>query len=307
MPTPPAFSPLPPRDGVAASCLVLPDGQWPSLLDFLCQRFPHVAHSWAQRLANGRVWDQHGQPLAADAPYRRGQRLWYFREVADEVVVPFAMDILYRDAHLLVVDKPHFLAAVPGGRHVQETALTRVRRLPGLAEAVPIHRLDRETAGVMVFCLDPASRGAYQRLFAQREVVKVYEAIGRWQPQLAQPCVHRSRLVELPATFVMSEVPGAANSETQIRLLARRGAWAHYQLQPLTGKKHQLRAHLAALGAGIAHDPWYPVWQAPKAVDDFSRPLALLARSIAFTDPVSGQPRFFASQRQLDWPQEAAL
>lgn len=300
-----ADCPLPPRDGVHASCVVLPQEDWPSLLAYLCQRFAHVADSWQPKLAAGELWDASGQPLAPTAPYRPGQRIWYFRSVDDEPAVPFDIDILYRDARLLVVDKPHFLASVPGGRHLRETVLTRLRREPGLATASPIHRLDRETAGVMLFCLDPAARGAYQRLFEARAVYKCYEAIAPYRDDLALPLLHCSRLQEAPGEFVMREVAGEPNSDTLIELLQRRGDWAQYRLTPGSGKKHQLRAHLAALGIAIANDPWYPDFRNDKAVDDFAHPLALLARRIAFTDPVDGSARVFDSRRQLAWPTDS--
>ena len=299
-----ASCPLPPRDGVHASCVVLPHETWPSLLAYLTQRFAHVADSWQHRLAAGELWDDAGQPLPPDSPYRAGQRLWYFRSVDAETPVPFDIDILYRDDSLLVVDKPHFLACVPGGRHLRETVLTRLRRDPSLAEASPIHRLDRETAGVMLFCLQPSARGAYQRLFASREVHKQYEAIGRYRADLALPLHYRSRLQELPGGFVIQEVAGEPNSDTLIECMQQRGAWAQYRLTPGSGKKHQLRAHLAALGIAIANDPWYPVFHNDKAADDFSRPLALLARRIAFIDPIDGRERVFDSRRALVWPQE---
>ncbi|WP_246210802.1 pseudouridine synthase [Vogesella oryzae] len=299
-----ADCPLPPRDGVHASCVVLPQQHWPSLLAYLRQRFAHVADSWQHRLAAGEVWDDCGQPLTPAAPYMPGQRIWYFREVADETAVPFEIDILHRDDRLLVVDKPHFLACVPGGRHLRETVLTRLRRDPALANASPIHRLDRETAGVMLFCLDPAARGGYQRLFEARAVYKSYEAIAPYRADLALPLQHRSRLEELPGGFVMREVAGEPNSDTLIELIQRRGDWAQYRLTPGSGKKHQLRAHLAALGIAIANDPWYPDFNNDKAADDFSRPLALLARRIAFTDPFDGSERVFDSRRQLAWPED---
>jgi len=295
---------LAPRDGVHASCVVLPHETWPSLLAYLIQRFAHVADSWQHRLAAGELWDDAGQPLQSDSPYRAGQRLWYFRSVDAETPVPFDIDILYRDERLVVVDKPHFLACVPGGRHLRETVLTRLRRDPSLAEASPIHRLDRETAGVMLFCLQPSARGAYQRLFASREVHKQYEAIGRYRADLALPLHYRSRLQELPGGFVIQEVAGEPNSDTLIECMQQRGAWAQYRLTPGSGKKHQLRAHLAALGIAIANDPWYPVFHNDKAADDFSRPLALLARRIAFIDPINGRERVFDSRRTLPWSQE---
>lgn len=297
-------SPLPIRDQIAPSYAWLPEGQWPDLLSWLLHRFPHVGELvLRERLARGEIVDEEGRALRAESPYRAGRRIWYYREVPDEPVVPFEAVILHRDERLLVVDKPPFLATVPGGRHLRETVLTRLRHQLGLPALTPVHRLDRETAGLVLFCLHPPSRGAYQQLFARREVVKVYEAIAPFREGLALPRVHRSRLEEGSRDgqrfFTMAEVAGESNSETRISLLEQRGAWARYQLEPFTGRKHQLRAHMAALGIPIAHDPWYPVMQAAK--EGFDRPLQLLARRIAFTDPFSGEPREFFSQRSLAW------
>lgn len=163
----------------------------------------------------------------------------------------------------------------------------------------PIHRLDRDTAGVMLFCADAASRGAYQTLFQSREVYKEYEAIAPVIPHLALPLVYRSRLQPRAGHFIMQEVQGEQNSETRIELMGAGSVWAHYRLQPVTGRKHQLRVHMAALGMPIRHDTFYPVLREPDSKDDFDRPLQLLARAIAFTDPISGVARRFESQRSL--------
>ncbi len=294
-------SPLPHRDGVAPSYLWLPCEQWPDLITFLLQRFPHMDEAVLRgRLARGELVDEAGQPLAAQSPFQPGKRIWYYREVEDETPVPFEETILHRDERLLVVDKPHFLSMIPAGKHLRETLLTRLRHKLALPDLTPCHRLDRETAGVTLFCLHPPSRGAYQKLFEARTVQKTYEAIAPWRAELSLPCVHRSRLEEGEGFFTMQEVAGEPNSETLIELIARRGDWAHYRLSPHTGKKHQLRAHMAALGIPIQHDPWYPTLLPAKG-DDFSRPLQLLARSIAFIDPFSGEPRSFSSQRTLAW------
>lgn len=293
--------PLPLRDGVAPSFMNLPGGRWPSLLAFLIERCPHVAPElWHDRLRRGAIYDHAGNPLALDSPYPGHGRIWYYREVPPETPVPFDSPVLYRDENLVVADKPHFLACIPAGRHLQETLLTRLRAQLDLPHLSPIHRLDRETAGVMLFCADPARRGAYQQLFASRTVQKEYEAIAPYRAELALPRVHRSRLEERSDCFVMHEVPGEINSETRIELLETRGDKARYRLLPHTGKKHQLRAHLAALGIPIANDIWYPTLLPDKG-SDFSRPLLLLARSIEFIDPLSGVSRRFESQRQLDW------
>jgi tRNA pseudouridine32 synthase/23S rRNA pseudouridine746 synthase len=295
----PHASPLPVRDGIAPSYLWLPQGHWPNLLDFLLQKFSHLDPAiLRQRLAQGDIVDETGQALRADSPYRPGSCIHYYRVVPDEPVVPFEETILFRDERLLAVDKPHFLATIPGGRHLRETLVVRMRAKLDLPELTPIHRLDRETAGVVLFCLHPPSRGSYQRLFEKRSVSKVYEAQAPYRDDLVLPHVHRSRLAEVQDFFLMREVEGQPNSETRIDLIERRGSEALYRLEPHTGKKHQLRAHMAALGIPIRNDRWYPQLQETEA-DDFSHPLKLLARAIEFIDPVSAEPRRFESRRSL--------
>jgi tRNA pseudouridine32 synthase / 23S rRNA pseudouridine746 synthase len=287
------------RDGVGASHVHLPDGHWPTVLAFLCERFPRLGVDvWRERIARGLVSDDRGAPIAADTPYRSGLRVRYFRELAQETPVPFDAQILHRDDHLLVVDKPHFLPVVPAGRHVQQTLLVRLKRELGIDELVPLHRIDRDTAGVVLFSLNPLTRAAYQQLFPRRAVVKVYEAIAPLRTELAAPQVRRSRIEPGEPFFRMREVDGTPNSETRIEIIETRGALVRYRLMPVTGRKHQLRVHMAALGAPIVNDPFYP---ALRGVDegDFSRPLQLLAKSLAFDDPLSGERRRFESNREL--------
>ncbi|QLG88840.1 pseudouridine synthase [Chitinibacter bivalviorum] len=300
-----AVSPLPPIDGLAPSCVALCPGPWDTMLAFLEERFPYLEAGLLQtRLAAGEIYDDAAQPVAADAPFVAGGYLWYYRAVRQETRVPFEIDILYQDERIIVVDKPHFLSTIPAGRFVKETALVRLRVLLGIQEIAPMHRLDRETAGVLLFCLDPASRSAYQQLFESREVQKQYEAIAPYRAELDLPLVHRSRLERASGEFfTMAEVAGEPNSETKISLIERQGAWARYFLEPHTGKKHQLRAHLAALDIPIVNDPWYPVVLDEKG-DDFSKPLQLLARELRFIDPFTQEARCFRSQRTLLWPIE---
>lgn len=300
----PRPSPLPVRDHVAPSYAWLPAGEWPHLLAWLVERFPHLDEAVLRdRLARGEIVDEAGRTMTADTPYRPGARIWYYREVPPETPVPFTETVLYRDERLLVVDKPHFLATVPGGRHLRETLLARLRAKYDLPHLTPIHRLDRETAGVVLFCVHPPSRGAYQQLFEQRSVEKTYEAIAPFSIDLELPQVRRSRLQEGACEgqpfFIMGEVEGEPNSETRIELVERRGDMAKYRLAPHTGRKHQLRAHMAALGVPILNDPWYPRFTEDK--EDFSQPLQLLAREIAFTDPISGEARRFESGLRLSW------
>lgn len=294
-PTPP----LPVRDGVAPSYIWLPEGRWDNLLAFLTTHFPEISPAtWLARLDKGEVADQYGTPLHAASPVRRGLCIWYYRELEGETPIPFAERILHRDQDLLVVDKPHFLPVTPGGRFLHETLLVRLKKSTGLEHLTPIHRLDRETAGVMLFSHNPATRGLYQGLFRQRSMCKTYHALAPALPQLQFPLTHRSRMEEAERFFVMREVPGEPNSETHIDVLERRGDLWLYELQPVSGKKHQLRLHLASLGAPILNDSFYPV-ALPCKGDDFSAPLQLLAKAIAFDDPQTGERRYFESSKTL--------
>jgi len=286
-------------DGLAPSRLQLPPGPWTTVFECLCARFPGVgSRAWRDRFARGRVLDAAGRALPVDAPYRVGAEIRYYREVIDEPRIPFEETVLHVDEHLVVVDKPHFLPVVPAGRFVRETLLARLVQRFGNADLVPLHRIDRTTAGLVLFSLNPATRRAYQDLFRQRQIVKGYEALAPALPALDFPLLRRSRIEAGEPFFRMREVEGEPNSETRIEVLAREGAQWRYSLSPVTGRKHQLRVHMAALGAPILNDALYPELLA-EAADDYARPLQLLAKSLAFEDPVSGAPRRFESQRIL--------
>ena len=283
-----------------ASRFQLPPGPWATVLDCLCARFPAIDRQvWRDRFARGRVLDTGGTAVAVDAPFRAGMEIRYFREVHDEPTIPFDETVLHVDAHLLVADKPHFLPVTPAGRFVTQTLLARLVRRLGIAELVPLHRIDRDTAGLVLFSVDPATRAAYQDLFRLRRIDKVYEALAPALPDTAFPLTRRTRLAPGEPFFRMCEVNGDPNSETRIDVLERGprdrgdGIWS-YRLQPVTGRKHQLRVHMAALGAPILNDAFYPLL-ATRPADDYARPLKLLAKSLAFVDPLSGQPRRFES------------
>ena len=285
----------PVRDGVPASRLQLPPGPWGTVLEALCARFPQVAaETWRERFARGRVLGADGRELAVSAVFRAGVEVHYFREVADEAPIPFAESIVHADAHLVVADKPHFLPVAPTGAWVRETLLTRlVERLDNPA-LVPLHRIDRETAGLVMFSAQRSSRARYQALFREHGIDKVYHALAPPLPGLARPHVHRSRLEPGEPFFRMREVPGAANSETVVDVLERGATDWLYDLRPVTGRKHQLRVHMAALGAPILNERLYPQL-GDLATDDHARPLQLFARSLAFDDPLSGERRRFES------------
>lgn len=305
--TRPARPPLPTRDGVSPSSVALPSGPWPTVLDFMAERLPAVSRTeWQARMLAGDVLDDDGQPVPPHAPYRPQTRLHYWRALPFEHRVPFQEGIVFMDEHLVIADKPHFLPITPKGRYVQETLLVRLKRRLGIDTLVPIHRLDRETAGLIAFSVQPHERNVYQALFRERAVDKVYEAVAPLRPDLALPMKHRSRLVDSAHFMAMEEVPGEPNSESLVELQDAdpdRGLGL-YRLSPRTGKRHQLRAHLHALGIPIVNDRIYPVLQPADPLDapDWQHPLQLLARHLAFDDPVTGQRRSFTSQRSLDWP-----
>jgi tRNA pseudouridine32 synthase / 23S rRNA pseudouridine746 synthase len=289
----------PMRDGVSASCVVLPSGPWPNLLAFLCARFPSVSCAeWQQRLDSGNVVDDQGHTANAADLVQLGRRLYYYRNMVAEPRIPFEAQILWQDADLLVVDKPHFLPVMPSGKYVQETLLVRLKVQLGLEALAPIHRIDRDTAGLVLFSVNPASRNAYHALFRDREVAKTYECIAPWNPALAWPQHRESRIAESTHFLQQTEVEGPANAVTDIAPLEVMDQWARYQLRPLTGQRHQLRVHMAALGLPLLFDGIYPTLT-PEGSSDYARPLQLLAKSIAFTDPLSGQQRSFSSQRSL--------
>ena len=275
------------------------------MLEFLHHRMPSVAREdWAQRLAHGQVLAENGEALAPDAPYVGGTRVYYYRDVPDEMPIPFEETVLFQDAHLVVADKPHFLPVTPGGRYVRQTLLVRLQQRLGLPQLAPLHRIDRETAGLVLFAVNPSERGAYHALFSERAIHKTYEAIAAHRPEMNFPFTRRSRIEEDPERFFrMVETAGVPHSETRIEQTEVRGSWARYTLSPVTGKRHQLRVHMNAIGAPIQGDQLYPqVLHGPDDAEDFAEPLRLLARGMAFTDPVTGEVRRFESQRLLDWP-----
>ncbi len=299
--TSPLVRPLPSINGINPSYLWLPAGDWPSLFAFLCQRFPHLAADGiARRLTQGDIVDDQGQAFGLDSPYRPHQRIWYHRQVPDEPELPFAERILFHNERIVIADKPHFMAATPAGRHLQNTLLTRLRKRLNNPELSPAHRLDRETAGLMLFTTQPQWRGPYQQLFQDRQVDKEYLAVANYQHH-DWPLDYACRLEKQPNSFCMQVVAGEANSHCQIQLLERQQDWGLYLLRPSTGKQHQLRVQMASLGMGLKNDPWYPILQDERP-DDWQRPLQLQAKTLAFTDPIDGQEHRFHSQQLLQWP-----
>jgi len=295
----PLKPPLPTRQGISPSYVWLPEGHWVDALAFLCQHFPDIdVARWLQRFAKHEVRAADGAILQPNSAVKRGMCIYYYREIDDEKVLPFHENILFQDEHLLVADKPHFLAVTPGGDYLRETLLVRLKQKTGNETLSPLHRLDRETAGVILFSQQSKSRGAYQQLFQQRQIDKIYHAVAPHLPEMRFPLHKASRMIESDRFFLMQEVAGTINAETDIEILERRDALNLYELRPSTGKKHQLRVHMASLGAAIVNDNFYPN-SMPSGSDDFSKPLQLLAKSIAFIDPFTGEERKFHSEQNL--------
>ncbi|MBD1553239.1 pseudouridine synthase [Pseudomonas typographi] len=285
---------------VQASTLSLPVGPWRTVFECLCEHFPNQgAPVWRERFAAGKVLDAHGQAMALDHPYRAGLRVHYFREVPGEAPIPVQEHVLHVDEHLVVADKPHFLPVTPGGQYVEQTLLRRLIRRLGNPHLVPLHRIDRHTAGLVMFSANPSTRARYQSLFPQRRIHKHYEAVAPALPQLAFPYVHRSRMVRGEPFFRMAQTEGPANSETLIEVIERGSDAWRYGLSPVTGKTHQLRVHMAALGAPLRNDPFYPQVLAAHCQADLTRPLQLLARALRFNDPLNGTERYFCSELAL--------
>lgn len=277
---------MPVRDGLGPARVRLRGG---SVLVELADRFGEEA---AEKIRSGEVVTADGSVVGLGTILPPGAFVYLYRELREEVPVPFDMPVLYRDDDIVVADKPHFLATMPRGRHVAQTALVRLRRELDLPELSPAHRLDRLTAGVLLFTARREVRGAYQTMFARGLVRKTYLARAAVDPDVALPTVVRSRIIKRRGQLQAVEEPGEPNAET----LVEHPGDGLYRLTPRTGRTHQLRVHMASLGLPIVNDPLYPnVFDV--APEDFSAPLRLLAQRLEFVDPLSGERSAFVSRR----------
>jgi tRNA pseudouridine32 synthase/23S rRNA pseudouridine746 synthase len=299
----PPISPLPQRHGLDAVRLRTPEeGPWVTMRDHLVARLRRVEPGRIDAMLRDELIVGRDGPIDAAAPFAPGEYLWFHRDLPVEVTVPFPTTVLHRDDDVVVIDKPHFLATIPRGRHVVETALVRLRRELDLPDLSPAHRLDRVTAGVLLFVVRRELRGAYQTLFRDRRVRKTYQAVAPFDRDLVLPQTVRSRIVKERGLILAREVSGPPNAETLVEVVEVAGGLGRYRLTPLTGRTHQLRLHLRALGVPILGDRFYGTASGQPedtALDDFTRPLQLLAATLEFPDPISGAPRRFASRRTL--------
>jgi tRNA pseudouridine32 synthase/23S rRNA pseudouridine746 synthase len=302
------------RDGVNATRLRLPsEGPWETALDYMLDRWGHIdPEGILRRFDDGEIVAVDGSPLHRGTPLDEHTFIWYYRTLPQEERLPVELSVLHRDENVVVVDKPHFLPTTPGGTYIQESALVRLRNELDLPDLVPMHRLDRMTAGVLLFAASPETRGKYQVLFERRKVEKEYECVslvpapgdgGGLLERFGSPVTVRNRMVKSRDYLLAEVIEGEPNAETRISLLRASGNRALFRLEPHTGKTHQLRMHMAGLGLGIMHDPFYPILL-DKAPDDYTKPLQLLARAIRFRDPLTGRETEFRSQLEL---QEAVL
>lgn len=275
------------------------------LIDYLAAHFSHISlANWQRRFDSGLISLERGEPLKQDSPYLAGQTILYYRQVENEPIIPFEPNILHLDEHLLVVDKPHFLPVTPSGHYVSQTLLAKLRNHPDLQQLAvndisPLHRLDKDTAGVMLLSVNPSSRACYHALFADRHIHKTYHAIAPTRSDLSYPFHIRSRLERGEPFFLTKTAQGEPNAHTMIELIENNGAFSLYRLTPVTGKKHQLRVHMASLGMPLLNDNFYPTVK-PKGTTDFEKSLKLLAKSIAFIDPLTNELRDFNSNLSLN-------
>ncbi|MDO5678415.1 MAG: pseudouridine synthase [Propionibacteriaceae bacterium] len=268
--------------------------------DWLIHKLAPSPEDVDDMLARGSFVDDQGKPWTGREIYRPHTFVWFHRELRDEAEVPGELTVLHQDERIVVLDKPHFLSTIPRGRHVVQSAVVKARQALGLPELSAAHRLDRGTAGVLLMTTEKRWRAAYHSVFTERTATKVYRAIAPFDASLTFPRRVESHLIKRVGTMQAETLPREPNAFTDIHLLEVRGQHALYEVHPLTGKTHQIRAHFNQLGIPLLGDPLYPE-VLPTEIDDFSTPLRLLAYSLAFPDPIDGAPRRFVSTRNLMW------
>lgn len=273
-----------------------------TVLEYLTLKFPAITGGvWQQRMADGKVHWHDGSLIHADSLFAAQQRVYYYREVAHEPIIPFAETIIFQDELILVAHKPHFLPVMPGGKFVKECLQNRLRNKTGNQQLQAVHRIDNGTAGLVLFSVAPKSRAHYHNLFSNHQVTKTYQAIAS---TLNQPVADnqqwevKNRLEKSEPKFLMRIVEGQPNSHSHIRCLQHSADKALFELNPVTGKTHQLRVHMKSLGWPLLNDNYYPELQ-KHTPNNYSKPLQLLAQKLQFIDPITQQTRHFSSNTTL--------
>lgn len=298
-------APLPVKNGVNPSCIYLPNVEDETVFDFFCNSFPHIKPSdCQQRFEQKEVRFETGEIVSLNTPFIKGAKIYYYRELPSEIKVPFNEKVLFENERFLIVDKPHFLPVAPSGNYLHETLIVRLRKNLKQDDLELCHRLDRETAGLVLVIKQKEYRASYHRLFSERKIKKIYHAISTLPPDTMKfPIEKKSSIVKSQPFFLMRENSSVESSsssisESKIELLERGVKRALYKLTPKTGKKHQLRVHMASVGLPILNDSFYPKL-INKDSNDFSKPLQLLAKSLSFVDPFDRKLYDFDSSFEL--------
>lgn len=298
--------PLPVKNGVSPSCLYLKEGQWKTVFDYFCHSFPHILPAEClSRFQKDEVRFEDGTIITDVTPFTRYLKIYYYRELQSEIKIPFKENVLYENERFLIVDKPHFLPVAPSGDYLHETLIVRLRKQLKLDDLELSHRLDRETAGLVLVTKKQEYRAMYHELFSARQILKIYHAISTLPlKNMSFPIIRQSHIVKSHPFFLMQEALEQNHfesniSESKIELLESGFKQALYKLTPKTGKKHQLRVHMASLGLPIKNDVFYPNLL-KRSTTDFSEPLQLLAKSLHFKDPYNNKRYDFYSSFELN-------
>lgn len=280
-----------------------------TVLEYLIVKFPYVdAHIWRQRIRDGKVHRYDGSLITSYSPFQAQQRIYYYREVENEPSIPFDETIIFQDENIVVAYKPHFLPVLPGGIFVNECLQNRLRQSTGIDQLQACHRLDRVTAGLVMFSTNPITRHHYHRIFETRQITKTYQAIAyanECNDLVGQDWEIKNRIEKSSPKFRMQIVEGDANSHSLVRCIQQTQEKALFELNPISGKTHQLRVHMQSLGYPILNDKYYPHLQSLSS-DDFSAPLQLLAKKLEFIDPITQQARCFKHNRDLSLDHESS-
>lgn len=283
-----------------ASYVVLPETvtDKPTVFSFLVSKFPAIAASvWQTRILDGKVHWRNGTLITLETPFIPRERVYYYREVERESLIPFEEQVLLQTNEFMLVFKPHFLAVNPSGNFVNECLVNRQRIKTGIQDIVAAHRLDRATAGIMLLSLNSKTRHDYHELFKSGQIHKTYQAIAPLnseikvmiaQGKLTLPVAWtvKNRLQKSVPSFLMCIGEGEPNSHSKIRLSEVHNGYGLFELEPVTGRTHQLRVHMMSLGMPLLNDRLYPKLL-DKAADDFTAPLKLMAKRLCFTDPIT--------------------
>ncbi len=274
-----------------------------TVLEHLAAHFPQVSpETWRSRIARGAVTTEDGDSLGEDTPYCHGTTIFYRKEVASEAESPQKESILYQDREILVADKPHGMVVTPAGDYVERSLLNRLQRRTGQNTLVPVHRLDRETAGVVLLSVNPETRRHYHALFSDGAICREYLAVARLATRPDKRTWRvRSRIEAGEPWYRQRNVPGPVNAVTGIELIEVGDGSGLFRIRPESGKKHQIRVHMASIGFPIVGDRLYPDIHRIEAEDSPTAPLQLLAFRLGFSDPLSGELRNFQSETQLVW------